>query len=89
MAGLMVIELHDRAKRILKENLNSLQSMEPSAYSALYFKWCDDPPAAFQSSQGSSLDHESQFVLAIANLSENRVGFLVALIAKGPTCRID
>ncbi len=30
MAGLMVVELHDRAKRILKKNLNSPQSMETS-----------------------------------------------------------
>src|SRR5688572_27181517 len=40
MASLMVVELRDRAKQILKENLNFPKSME-TYLSALHFKWWD------------------------------------------------
>ena len=84
MAGLMVVELHDRAKRILKKHLNFLNQWRPHL-SASYFKWCDDPPEAFQSSHGSASDHWSQFVLAIQNLSGNVVGILVSPRRKRPS----
>jgi len=82
----MVVELHHRAKRILKKHLNSLNPWRPHL-SASYFKWCDDPPKAFQSSHSSSSDYWSQFVLAVQNLSRYAVGILVTLVGKNPACR--
>jgi hypothetical protein len=82
MAGLMVVELHDQAKRILKENLNSPQSMETSPQRIdIYFKWRDDPPEAFQATAchqiiGPNLYSQSK------NCRGTWSGFLLALIAK-------